>query len=177
MSVAYITRSATIVKRVAYLIAVIGAVASYGTQAELLLHWGMGAFSWVIPATVDLLAICAAVALAIPGFPDLKLAGGVLATATIVSIAANVTAGHNAGAKIAHAWPVVAYLLAELIASRLRRYIATLNTAPERAERPQINSESLAIAAAVVATRSHANCSHDATPTARAACRKALAGV
>jgi|SRR4051794_9144831 hypothetical protein len=171
MNITYITRSATIVKRLAYLIAAVGTIASYGTQVELLKGWDVGAFSYVIPATIDLLAICAAIALQIPGFPtkDRKVAAYILITAVVVSIAANVTAGHNLGARLAHAWPVIAYLLAELIANRIRQYVAVLK---ETEKASQIVAEPLNVAATAVATRGHANCSHEATRTARALCRR-----
>jgi len=127
--VEYILKAAKVVKRLAYLIAVIGAVASYGTQVELLKSWGIeGAFAYLIPATVDLLAICAAVALQIPGFPDKdrKSVYKILTIAVLVSVTANVLAGVGWGAKAAHAWPVVAYLLAEYIANKCRTFAATV---------------------------------------------------
>lgn len=184
---AYILKSAKIVKRLAYLIAAIGTVASYGTQVELLKGWGIDTFSYVIPATVDLLAICAAIALQIPGFParDRKIAGTILTVAVIVSVAANVTSGHNLGARLAHAWPVVAYLLAELIANRIRMYVATIQA---KQEAPIVTPAAAPVAtiAAVTArpvraahpsnaTRGHMHCTHASTPADRAACRRASA--
>lgn len=188
----YILRSAKVVKRLAYLIAVIGTVASYGTQVELLQHFGLTTFAYVIPATVDLLAICAAIALQIPGFPttDRKIAGTILVVAVIVSVAANVTSGHNIGARLAHAWPVVAYLLAELIANRIRQYVARVQAAQAAAPAPVAPVVDVTPAVAAVtspaprrtatahpsnATRGHMHCTHEATPTARAACRRAAA--
>lgn len=128
--VEYILKTAKVVKKLAYLIAVIGAAASYGTQVELVQSWGIdGVFAYAIPATIDILAICAAIALQIPAFPDRGLVGTILFVALTVSIAANITAGANAGQKITHAWPVVAYMLAELIANRVRRYAAIVEAA------------------------------------------------
>lgn len=127
--VEYILKAAKVVKRLAYLIAVIGATASYGTQVELLKSWHIeGAFAYLIPATVDLLAICAAVALQIPGFPekDRRAVYKILIIAVLVSVTANMLAGHGWGAKVAHAWPVVAYLLAEWIANKCRTFAATV---------------------------------------------------
>ena len=188
----YIIKSAKVVKRLAYLIAVIGTVASYGTQVELLKGWGIETFSYVIPATVDLLAICAAIALQIPGFPtkDRKIAGSILTVAVIVSVAANVTSGHNIGARLAHAWPVVAYLLAELIANRIRQYVATIEAqaaaaaAPAPAPAADVTPAIAAVTRQVVRnatartrTHAHTHCTHESTAAARAACRRAAARV
>lgn len=124
----YVLKTAKAIKLLAYLIAVIGTIASYGTQVHLLLAYEVGAFSWVIPATVDLLAICAALALQLPDLDTTsrKIAGTILTVAVVVSVAANVTGGHNPIAKLAHAWPVVAYLLGELLANRVRAFAARL---------------------------------------------------
>jgi hypothetical protein len=139
----YILKAAKSVKRLAYLIAVIGAVASYGTQVELVKSWGIdGMFAYMIPATIDILAICAAIALQVPGFPaeDRKRVGAILVVALTVSISANITAGANVGAKIAHAWPVVAYMLAEYIANRLRTYVARVLAAKAAQDVPSVET-------------------------------------
>lgn len=130
--VEYVLKAAKSVKKLAYLIAVIGAVTSFGTQVELLKSWSLTtAFAWGIAATIDILAICAAIALQVPGFPDRKLVGWILVIALSTSITANIIAGLEvgAGAAAAHAWPVLAYMLAELIASRLRTYVARVQVA------------------------------------------------
>lgn len=127
--VEYILKAAKAVKRIAYLIAVIGAVTSFGTQVELLESWHITtAFAWGIASTVDLLAICAAIALQVPGFPDRGLVGSILVFALSASITANMIAGLQVslGSGVGHAWPVVAYMFAELIASRMRRYAAVV---------------------------------------------------
>lgn len=128
----FILKAAKSVKKLAYLIAVIGAVTSFGTQVELLQSWSLSpAFSWGIAATIDILAICAAIALQVPGFPDRVLVGTILVVALGVSITANIIAGLkvSGGAAAAHAWPVLAYMFAELIANRLRRYVARVQAA------------------------------------------------
>jgi|SRR5262245_4237674 len=129
--VKYIVRAGMFVVALAYLIAVIGAAGSYGTQVELLAKYELGIFAWIIPLTVDILAICAAIALSIPQLPeaDKKYVTKVLAIAVIVSVAANVAGGHNIVARAGHAWPVVAYLLAEGIANRVRNFIARVRAA------------------------------------------------
>jgi len=40
-----------------------------------------------------------------------------------------VTGGHNTIARLAHAWPVIAYLFGELLANRVRSYAARLTAA------------------------------------------------
>jgi len=133
----YILRASKHVKRIAYLIAAIGAAASYGTQVELLVKWGMGTpFSQIIPATIDLLAICAAIGMTIPGLPDKdrRYVSLVLIIAVLVSGTANFMGGHNWVTRVGHTWPVVAYLLAEGIANRIRTYQANIEA---RASVPQ----------------------------------------
>ena len=140
LPVTYILKAAKSVKKLAYLIAVIGAITSFGTQVELLQSWSLTtAFAWGIAATVDILAICAAIALQVPGFPDRKLVGWILIIALGTSITANIIAGLKVGggAAAAHAWPVIAYMLAELIASRLRNYVARVQLAQSLLNKPQ----------------------------------------
>jgi hypothetical protein len=135
----YILKAAKAVKRIAYLIAVIGAVTSFGTQVELLESWGITpAFAWGIASTVDLLAICAAIALQVPGFPDRSLVGSILVFALTASITANMIAGLRVslGSGVGHAWPVVAYMFAELIASRMRRFAAVVQARKLAAAQP-----------------------------------------
>jgi hypothetical protein len=137
---AYVLTTAKWIKKLAYLIALIGTVASYGTQVDLLLENKVGGFSWVIPGTVDLLAICAALALQLPGLDSTsrRIAGAVLTVAVVVSVLANVSGAHNRIAALAHAWPVVAYLFGELIANRVRSYAARLVAAEAAVNAPVI---------------------------------------
>lgn len=134
INVEYILKAAKSVKKLAYLIAVIGAVTSFGTQVELLESWQLSkAFAIGIASTVDLLAICAAIALQVPGLPTRfrKEIGTIMFAALAVSITANIISGLavSAGAAAGHAWPVIAYMLAEWIANRLRTYVATVTAA------------------------------------------------
>jgi hypothetical protein len=87
-------------------------------------------FSYIIPATIDLLAICAAIGLTIPQLPekDQKYIKRVLAIAVLVSVVANMMGGHNWVSRLSHAWPVVAYLLAEGIANRLTIFAARIES-------------------------------------------------
>lgn len=130
--VEYILKAANSVKKIAYLIAVIGAITSFGTQVGLLESWKIAfIFAVGIAGTVDLLAVCAAITLQVPNFPWKGRVGTIFVFTLSVSIAANVIAGsrESTGAAIAHAWPVLAYMLAELIANLLRKYVAMVQAA------------------------------------------------
>lgn len=72
--------------------------ASYGTQVRLLQAHEVGAFAWVIPSTIDLLAIASTMALQLPALDrtSRRIAGGILVTSVAVSVTANVPGGHNA---------------------------------------------------------------------------------
>jgi hypothetical protein len=195
VNVKAIRKAAVTVKRLAYVIAAIGATTSFGTQVNLLESWHMSrVFAVGVAATVDLLAICAAIALAIPGFPvrDRKIVGTILVIALGASIGANVTAGlaESVGAAIGHSWPVLAYMGAELIAQRIRNYLDAVEAADAKANAPApvvtlpVAEAAVKVAratrpviarahAAGVAKGTHAGHDHPATPAARAACRKA----
>lgn len=128
--VEYVLKAAKAVKKLAYLIAVIGAVTSYGTQVDLMKRIGIdGVYAYLIPATIDLLTICAAIALQVPGLPARwkREVATIMVVGLAVSVYANVEAGHNLQQKIWHAWPVIAYMLAEYIANRLRTFAAMVH--------------------------------------------------
>lgn len=125
----YIFKASKHVKRIAYLIAAVGAATSYGTQVELLKEWGMEIWAaYAVPGTIDALAICAAIALAIPFLPEeiRKYATRILTIAVLVSVTANLMGGHNWVTRLGHVWPVVAYLFAEGLATRLNRFVAQI---------------------------------------------------
>jgi uncharacterized protein DUF2637 len=138
--VPHVLKTATWITRLAYAIAVIGIFGSYGTQAVLLLAHQVGMFSYILPATIDLLAFAAALALQLPDLPreDRRIAGKILTVAIVVSVAANVAGGHDLVARAAHAWPVIAYLLGELIANRVRAYAARLAAAQAEHDTPKV---------------------------------------
>lgn len=151
----YVLKAANSVKKIAYTIAVIGAITSFGTQVGLLESWKISfAFAWGIAGTVDLLAVCAAIALQVPGFPWKGRVGLIFVFTLSVSIAANVIAGsrESIGAAIAHAWPVLAYMFAELIANLLRKYVAIVEAAKAQAEAAAIPPPVQATAPPVHAT-------------------------
>ena len=133
-----ILKTAGHVKKIAYAIAGIGTVASYGTQVTLLVSEGLGLFSYVIPATIDLLAIGAAMALQIPRLDTVsrRIAGTILTIAVIVSVVANVWDANSGISAAAHAWPVIAYLLGELLANRIRAFAERLIAAKAASAAP-----------------------------------------
>lgn len=187
-----ILKTAGHVKKIAYAIAGVGTIASYGTQVTLLVANGLGVFSYAIPATIDLLAIGAAMALQIPRLDTVsrRIAGAILTVAVIVSIVANVWDAHSGIAAVAHAWPVFAYLLGELLANRIRAFAERLIAAKAADAAPVIETPTPVVVPATVpvanplprATRktatapttrrtSHATCTHAATSKDRAVCR------
>lgn len=186
-----ILKTAGHVKKIAYAIAGVGTIASYGTQVTLLVANGLGVFSYAIPATIDLLAIGAAMALQIPRLDTVsrRIAGAILTVAVIVSIVANVWDAHSGIAAVAHAWPVFAYLLGELLANRIRAFAERLiaakaaDAAPVAVVTPVIPTPAPQVASPLpTATRtrkaapttrrtSHAACTHAATSKDRAVCR------
>lgn len=183
-----ILKAAKNIKKIAYAIAGIGTIASYGTQVVLLVNHHVGTFSYVIPATIDLLAIAAAMVLQLPAIDNVtrKIAGTILTVAVIVSILANTIDAHNAVEGMAHAWPVAAYLMGEMLANRVRAYAAKLMAAEAAKNAPVAPVAVPAPIVAPVVTRarkttphavttrtmgSHANCTHASTPKDRAACR------
>lgn len=193
-----IIKSAAVIKKIAYGIAGIGTVASYGTQVTLLVTNGLGMFSYAIPATIDMLAIAAAMALQIPRLDSVsrKIAGAILGVAVVVSVMANVWDAHSPIAAVAHAWPVVAYLLGELLANRVRAFAERLQATQTATAAPVIPvvvptpapvvapvQVAAPLPTATVRTRkaptstvttrrtSHAACAHASTPRDRAVCR------
>lgn len=123
-----IMKAVKTVSILAGVIAGIAAVASYGTQVVLLLGWQVGGFSYVIPATVDFLAIISAIGLHIRRIDKSlkRVAAFVLITAGSVSMTANLYAGATLGSKIAHAWTVIAYMLAEWLNAKIRAHGAKI---------------------------------------------------
>lgn len=183
--VAKIAKAAAMIKKIAYGIAAIGTVASYGTQASLLATNGLGIWSFIIPATIDMLAIAAAMALQLPHLDNAtrKIAGAILTLAVIVSICANVWDAHSPIAAVAHAWPVIAYLLGELLANRVRAYADRMEatqaatnapvviTAPATQVATPLPTATRTHRTATTRRTSHAHCTHAATPRDRAVCR------
>jgi hypothetical protein len=139
----------------------IAAYVSYGTQRGVLLTWDVDAESAsLIPITVDLLAIICNLAVHAPGIDRAgrRVAMGVLVAAGLASMAANAVAGHTWGSRVAHVWTVLAYLLAEWVAARVkaaktdsRPAVAPTQTASELAPAPVAPSPVVAEAEAIAA--------------------------
>ena len=128
----------TFAKTVAYTIATIAAVSSYGHQVALLALadidplFGIIPGEWVTPATVDALAI---IALMVRTHDEstantkrwalvpLVLAGG-------MSIAANVATAHNPVQVIVGIWTVLAYMVAELFVAKMKTKTASTDETP-----------------------------------------------
>lgn len=180
-----ILAKAATIKKIAYGIAGIGTLASYGTQVTLLLNNEFGMFSYAIPATIDALALGAAMALQIPRLDVVsrRIAGCILMVAVAVSIIANVWEANTGIQAAGHAWPVVAYLLGELLANRVRSYAERLMaaavtptiipapiTAPVQVANP-LPTATITRKAPTARRTSHASCTHAATPRDRAVCR------
>ena len=188
-----IIKTAGIIKKIAYGIAAIGTVASYGTQVALLLNNNFQLFSYVIPATIDMLAIGAAMALQIPRLDTVsrRIAGAILTVAVVVSVIANVWEAETGIQAAGHAWPVIAYLLGELLANRVRAFAERIAATQAAAAAPVIAPVAIPTPQVAVplpmattttrtkaaptparrTTGSHAACTHAATPKDRAACR------
>ena len=119
----------TIAKIVAYLIAFVAAVSSYGHQVHLLSLadldplFGIIPSEWITPATVDSLAIIAlmvrtsdtvTVATRRWALVPLVLAGG-------MSVVANVATARNIVQVVVGVWTVAAYIIAELFVGKMER--------------------------------------------------------
>ena len=128
----------TIAKSVAYFIAAIAAVSSYGHQVHLLSLadldplFGIIPSEWVTPVTVDSLAIIALMVRMSPEVTDRtrRLALIPLVFAGALSIAANVAMARNAVQVIVGVWTVGAYILAELFVGMMERRAVTATPTP-----------------------------------------------
>lgn len=101
----------------------IAAFLSFGHQRHLLGAWGVDPVAaFCTPITIDLLAIICTLAIHADGVA----AGGrrtaimVLVVAGLASSGANFIAGGTLGSKITNVWAVVAYLLSEWVAAKVK---------------------------------------------------------
>jgi hypothetical protein len=119
----------TVGKIAGYTIATVAATMSYGHQVDLLDGAKLGAlfgvvpYAWVVPATVDLLAI---IALMVRTDPEAtsqtqNVALVPLILAGSLSVAANVATAHTKVGAVVGVWTVLAYLIAEWFVSRMER--------------------------------------------------------
>lgn len=165
------------ITRAAYTIAGIGVAASYTTQVALIhAHGVAGVFAWVLPSTLDALAIAATIALQLPNLDRVsrKIAAAILLLTVSVSITANLLGGHNAIERAAHAWPIVAYLAGELLANRVRAYAATLEAAEAAAAKRSAAAKAGAATKAAKSTKTTPQSKAAATRARKAAERAAL---
>lgn len=134
-------------------IAAIGAVASYTTQAHLLMSWGVESYlAWTIPLTVDCLAIICSLVVHTHGIDEdaRRIAYRVLGVALTTSITANALSGESVGARVTHVWCVVVYMLGEMIVAKIKakRPVDTVDHAAEAAAlRDQLTAATAAHAA------------------------------
>ena len=118
-----------IAKGVAWLIAAIAAISSYGHQVHLLSLadldplFGVIPSEWVTPVTVDSLAIIALMIRMSPEMTDRtrRLALIPLTIAGAMSIAANVAMARNIIQIVVGVWTVGVYILAELFVGMMER--------------------------------------------------------
>jgi hypothetical protein len=110
-----------LIRPLALFIMIAAMASSYHTQLVLFRAWGVDIFTAVIaPFAVDALAVICSIALGIKGASGKKLAATVLVVTLGASMAANFIAGATIGSKIVHAGMVLIYLMAELVASKVR---------------------------------------------------------
>jgi hypothetical protein len=106
------------------LVAAVAAVASYEHMRELAAHAGEGWRSWLLPVSVDGLAVAASMTMLVRrrvGLPAGALVWIALLLGLGASLAANVAAADpNVAGRLVAAWPPVALLLAyELLLQQL----------------------------------------------------------
>jgi Protein of unknown function (DUF2637). len=110
-----------LIRPLALFIMIAAMASSYHTQLGLFRRWDVDLFTAVIaPFAVDALAIICSIALGIRGAKGKGLAATVLVMTLGASMTANFIAGATLGSKIVHAGMAFAYLLAELVASKVQ---------------------------------------------------------
>jgi hypothetical protein len=130
----------TAAKIVGYTIATVAAASSYGHQVDLLTHaqldplFGIIPSEWVVPSTVDLLAI---IALMVRTDREATAKTKLLALIPLIlagslSVAANVATAHTKVGVVVGVWTVLAYLLAEWFVSMMERKSADADLTPRQ---------------------------------------------
>lgn len=111
-----------LIRPLALFIMIAAMVSSYHTQLLLFFRtWEVDILTAVIaPFAVDALAVICSIALGAKGASGKKLAATVLVVTLGGSMAANFIAGATLGSRIVHAGMVLIYLMAELVASKVR---------------------------------------------------------
>jgi hypothetical protein len=110
-----------LIRPLALFIMIAAMASSYHTQLILFRQWEVDLFTAVIaPFAVDALAVICSIAIGAKGASGKKLAATVLVVTLGASMAANFIAGATLGSRIVHAGMVLIYLMAELVASKVR---------------------------------------------------------
>lgn len=118
-----------LIRPLALFIMIAAMASSYHTQLVLFRTWEVDLFTAVIaPFAVDALAVICSIAIGAKGVSGKPLAATVLVVTLGGSMAANFIAGATLGSRIVHAGMVLIYLMAELVASRVRMKEAKTET-------------------------------------------------
>lgn len=132
-----------LIRPLALFIMIAAMASSYHTQLVLFRTWEVDLFTAVIaPFAVDALAVICSIALGAKGVSGKKLAATVLVVTLGGSMAANFIAGATPGSKIVHAGMVLIYLMAELVASKVRpaEEVAAVAVAVEVPSQPVVQA-------------------------------------
>jgi len=110
-----------LIRPLALFIMIAAMASSYHTQLVLFRTWEVDSFTAVIaPFVVDALAVICSIAIGAKGASGKLLAATVLVVTLGGSMTANFIAGATLGSRIVHAGMVLIYLMAELVASKVR---------------------------------------------------------
>ena len=110
-----------LIRPLALFIMIAAMASSYHTQLVLFRAWEVDLFTAVIaPFAVDALAVICSIAIGAKGATGKPLAATVLVVTLGASMVANFIAGATLGSRIVHAGMVLIYLMAELVASKVR---------------------------------------------------------
>lgn len=110
-----------LIRPLALFIMIAAMASSYHTQLVLFRVWRVDVFTaGIAPFAVDALAVICSIAIGAKGATGKPLAATVLVVTLGGSMTANFIAGATLGSRIVHAGMVLIYLMAELVASRVR---------------------------------------------------------
>lgn len=128
-------KTAKMIGRIATGIALAAMATSYMVQVGLLVEHQVGWSSFVIPISLDALAVCALMARRLPGLDQgtRRIASVITLVMASISFAGNTYGAHDIVAGIGHAVPVLGLLLAETLAGRVLAHAHKL-TAEAHAE-------------------------------------------
>lgn len=130
-----------LIRPLALFIMIAAMASSYHTQLVLFRTWEVDLFTAVIaPFAVDALAVICSIAIGAKGASGKKLAATVLVVTLGGSMTANFIAGATLGSRIVHAGMVLIYLMAELVASKVRtaENVTAVVVAVEAESRPVV---------------------------------------